>query len=128
MRTLSSTLFLAALALAVACHGGGHGHGHHGGHDDGHHGGGHHGGGHHDGGGHHGGDHGGHGYDDIHHDGAENRQRGLITPLHAKRFSKHKNYISFFHTLIAKFHCMMLISKKTMWLASNHFSGALNDT
>ena len=81
MRTLSSILFLAALALAVAGHDGGHGHGHHGGHDDGHHG-----GGHHDGGGHHG----GHGDD-----GPQNRKRGVITPLHAKTFSKHRNHIYF---------------------------------
>merc|ERR1719234_2830337 len=71
MRTLGSILLLAALALAVAGHDGGHGHGHHGGHDDGHHGGGHPGGGHHGGNG----GHGGHGDDDCHHDGPQNRNR-----------------------------------------------------
>ena len=65
MRIFSSVLFLAAPALVVAGHGGGH-------HDDGHHGGGHHGG--HGDGGHHG----GHGDGDCHRDGVQNKQRGHV--------------------------------------------------
>ena len=65
MRIFSSVLFLAAPALVVAGHGGGH-------HDDGHHGGGHHGG--HGDGGHHG----GHGDGDCHRDGVQNKQRGYV--------------------------------------------------
>ena len=74
MRIFSSVLFLAAPALVVAGHGGGH-------HGDGHHGGGHHGG--HDDNGHHGGHgdgghHGGHGDGDCHRDGVQNKQRGYV--------------------------------------------------
>ena len=65
MRIFSSVLFLAAPALVVAGHGGGH-------HGDGHHGGGHHGG--HDDAGHHG----GHGDGDCHRDGVQNKQRGYV--------------------------------------------------
>ena len=65
MRIFSSVLFLAAPALVVAGHGGGH-------HGDGHHGGGHHGG--HGDGGHHG----GHGDGDCHRDGVQNKQRGHV--------------------------------------------------
>ena len=65
MRIFSSVLFLAAPALVVAGHGGGH-------HGDGHHGGGHHGG--HDDAGHHG----GHGDGDCHRDGVQNKQRGHV--------------------------------------------------
>ena len=69
MGTLSSTLFLAVLVLAVAGHIGGHGHGHHDCNGGGHHG-------HHDGGRHHG----GHGDGDCHDDGgAQKKKRGLIT-------------------------------------------------
>ena len=94
MQTLSSTLFLAALALAVAGHGGGHGHGHHDCKDGEHHG-------HHGGGGHHG----GHGDGNCHHDGsAQNKQRGLITPLLAQ-IKLHN-----IHAMIAIFHYMVSIS------------------
>ena len=65
MRIFSSVLFLAAPALVVAGHGGGH-------HGDGHHGGGHHGG--HDDAGHHG----GHGDGGCHRDGVQNKQRGHV--------------------------------------------------
>lgn len=76
MRFLSSTLFLAVLAQAVARHGDRHGHGHHdceGGEHHGHHG----GGGHHGG---HGG--GGHGDGNCHHGGGvNNKKRGLINTI-----------------------------------------------
>ena len=93
MRSLSSTLFLAGLALAVAGHGGGHGHGHDCKGD------------HPGGGGHHGGHHDGHGDGDCHHDGSvQNKQRGLITPLHAQ-VQLHN-----IHALVAIFHYIVSIS------------------
>ena len=100
MRILKSTLFLTVLALAVAGHGGEHDHGH----DckgDRPGGGGHHGGG---------GQHDGHGDGDCHHDGStQNRQRGLITPLHAQ-IQLHS-----FHALVAIFHYMVPISISIRW-------------
>ena len=91
MQSLSSTLFLAGLALAVAGHGGEHDHGHDCKGD-------------HPGGGGH------HGDGDCHHDGStQNRQRGLITQLHAQ-IQLHN-----FHALVAIFHYMVPISISIRW-------------